>query len=238
MSKISCGVCKDLLTLYVDGLTCEESERLVEEHITECQDCKSTYEAMKDAGVTKVSKGDKMAAEQFKHSMRKIQKRFLSKKIRTILVSAFGISVVLLTAFYFLFFRYYTVAADEAKITDVCMLENGNIAFKAGMKDGSAFMTAVFIRGDYFENGEKDALYMRAKHTLISIDNDWPAEYYDAIVNYKDVDIEDDIIDYVYKKIYFGLPDDENKILIWEEGDEIPKASEEIEKYFYVGETN
>lgn len=29
------------------------------------------------------------------------------------------------------------------------------------------------------------------------------------------------------------MPDDENRNLIWEEGDEIAAASEEIEKYFY-----
>ena len=47
MNKISCNVCKDLLPIYVDKLCSEESEQLVENHLSGCEDCRNTYEAIK-----------------------------------------------------------------------------------------------------------------------------------------------------------------------------------------------
>ncbi|MDD2955384.1 MAG: zf-HC2 domain-containing protein [Oscillospiraceae bacterium] len=41
MNKISCGVCRDLLPLVQDGVACEDSRRLVEEHLAACPDCRA-----------------------------------------------------------------------------------------------------------------------------------------------------------------------------------------------------
>lgn len=47
MSRIPCNVNKDLLPLYVDDVCSEESKDLVEEHLTECEECQNYYEALK-----------------------------------------------------------------------------------------------------------------------------------------------------------------------------------------------
>lgn len=39
MKQISCGVCRDLLPLVEDGVACEDSRRLVEEHLASCPSC-------------------------------------------------------------------------------------------------------------------------------------------------------------------------------------------------------
>ena len=39
MNKISCNIIGDLLPLYVDGAVSEETKKLVEEHLAECEDC-------------------------------------------------------------------------------------------------------------------------------------------------------------------------------------------------------
>lgn len=39
MKQISCGVCRDLLPLVQDGVACEDSRRLVEEHLAACPSC-------------------------------------------------------------------------------------------------------------------------------------------------------------------------------------------------------
>lgn len=44
--KIKCSVIKDLLPLYAEKLTSEDSNKLIAEHISSCSDCKNEYEKM------------------------------------------------------------------------------------------------------------------------------------------------------------------------------------------------
>ena len=44
--KIKCNVIKDLLPLYAEKLTSEDSDKLIAEHISSCSDCKNEYEKM------------------------------------------------------------------------------------------------------------------------------------------------------------------------------------------------
>ena len=43
-NELNCEIIKDLLPLYVDKLVSEETKNIVEEHIEECDNCKSTLE--------------------------------------------------------------------------------------------------------------------------------------------------------------------------------------------------
>jgi len=44
---MNCSIVKDLIPLYIDGCCSEESEKVVEEHIKNCDDCKKLFEDMK-----------------------------------------------------------------------------------------------------------------------------------------------------------------------------------------------
>lgn len=55
MSKISCEVIKDLLPIYIDDIASEDSKKLVEEHIEECEACKKEAEALKKNLLPEVS---------------------------------------------------------------------------------------------------------------------------------------------------------------------------------------
>ena len=46
---MNCDIVKDLIPLYIDGCCSEESEKMVEEHIRECDDCKKLFEDMKSS---------------------------------------------------------------------------------------------------------------------------------------------------------------------------------------------
>lgn len=46
-NKISCAVIKDLLPTYLDELTSEESNQMIEAHINECDECRTTLENMR-----------------------------------------------------------------------------------------------------------------------------------------------------------------------------------------------
>jgi predicted anti-sigma-YlaC factor YlaD len=44
----NCNIVTDLLPSYTDGLTSEESNQLIEEHLTSCESCKKEYMMMKE----------------------------------------------------------------------------------------------------------------------------------------------------------------------------------------------
>ncbi len=44
---MDCNIIKDLLPLYIDGCCSKESEKIVEEHIRSCDECKKLFEDMK-----------------------------------------------------------------------------------------------------------------------------------------------------------------------------------------------
>ena len=46
---MNCNIVKDLIPLYIDGCCSEESEKVVEEHIRDCDDCKKLLEDMKSS---------------------------------------------------------------------------------------------------------------------------------------------------------------------------------------------
>lgn len=46
---MNCNIVKDLIPLYIDGCCSEESKKIVEEHIRECDDCKKLFEDMKSS---------------------------------------------------------------------------------------------------------------------------------------------------------------------------------------------
>ena len=43
---MDCNVVKDLIPLYIDGCCSEESEKIVKEHIENCDECKNVFEQM------------------------------------------------------------------------------------------------------------------------------------------------------------------------------------------------
>lgn len=45
--KITCNIIKDLLPLYVDNLTSDDSNNLIEEHIKECKNCNELISTLK-----------------------------------------------------------------------------------------------------------------------------------------------------------------------------------------------
>ena len=47
MTKLSCEVIRDLLPLYVEDLTSNESNTLIEEHLSDCAACRDELEAMR-----------------------------------------------------------------------------------------------------------------------------------------------------------------------------------------------
>ena len=98
--KYPCNLIKDLLPLYHDQVSSQESSEAVEEHLKECSECKQYYEKMcgSDA-IEPLAYDQKMSmktAESYKQVKRKNRKKF-----KIVVLIAVGVVVAELAALVF-----------------------------------------------------------------------------------------------------------------------------------------
>jgi hypothetical protein len=75
--KITCNVVKDLLPLYVDDLTSEDSTNIIEEHAKECTNCKELIATLKtEIEVPEVNM--QLSNNSYKKLFKKIRNRIIS----------------------------------------------------------------------------------------------------------------------------------------------------------------
>lgn len=212
MNKITCDMYQDLLTLYIDDLCSEDSVKAVSEHLKNCNKCRDAYMLMKNnVKVPTASEQEKQERSEFKSNLTKTWKNY--QKATTIkIITAVTILGLLILGWHLSFSRYYTFSGSMVNIENVCMMSDGSIAFEIltyNNREGAVRRIVPFYNdGRYVEMQSK--LFGDKKYS----------EYSSYIcVNPGEYDV-----------IYYGNPTD--RIVVWEEGMDIPKASEELEEYF------
>lgn len=88
--KVNCDIIKDLLPLYVDNISSEETNKLIEEHLMECEKCKEHFNIIKEE--TKVSSIDEKKA--IKNFLQKIKKKRLIAIILSIITTLLLVTVI------------------------------------------------------------------------------------------------------------------------------------------------
>lgn len=75
----NCKIIQDLLPNYIENLTSEETNTFIEEHLTECDNCKKIYESMKKDYKVENEKRDGREVEYIKkyNKKMKVWKKFL-----------------------------------------------------------------------------------------------------------------------------------------------------------------
>ena len=110
---MKCNIVKDLLPLYCDKLTSQDSNEEIEKHLHDCEECKAVYESMnkKEDDINIPNKDIK--------PLKKVKKRIKLKIIAAII----GTLAVLADAFDFLFVGVIPISSDKlhytAEITNV-----------------------------------------------------------------------------------------------------------------------
>lgn len=226
MNKISCNVCKDLLPVYVDKLCSEESEQLVENHLSGCEDCRNTYEAMTDKiSVPKIDEEEKDKTDEFKLNLNKKWHRFLTTRAIAIsTISIVGLAAIIL-GIYFLFFHYYYVSGKDIGIVNLCRLDDGRIAMRLFDVDSKkGFNNVKLIPHKSTDADGENTLYVVVENQFFDKSDD---------PTYVACDIyENDIIQ--YDSIVVGKPDDKYKKCVWtSEISDVSEASGNIARYFY-----
>ena len=167
MTKIPCEVIKDLLPLYIDGLTSEMTDLLIREHTDTCEDCRSVLQSMKDSA----GEEDFPDAEKEKKQIDFLKKN-RSRNIRIVIFSLLGALFILMgsvLASIFLIGKKstsdavsykYNVDGQQLQVTAVPMEGNDAVSkISITEEDGVIRINSRLVTKSPIYSGEKKASY-------------------------------------------------------------------------------
>ena len=114
-----CGIIRDLLPLYIDDVCNEESKQAVHNHLSECEKCRSYYEAMKSTEGFVEKKSDNSEDGKMANSLKNV-KNTINKKIRNVVLCAVAAVLVVIVGFNLLF----NVAIKDVSLNDISISAN------------------------------------------------------------------------------------------------------------------
>lgn len=140
MRKTDCEIVEDLMPLYIDGLTSETSNKLIVEHLQECEECRAKLQRMRDGNIT-VAKDDVKEIDFLKKTRK--------HNIKTVIA---GILAVLIIVISVIGIRLFVTGQKADKRSFACEVLNDGNHFTF---DIMSFNSAESIRNIQFreENG-------------------------------------------------------------------------------------
>ncbi|MGM9564774.1 zf-HC2 domain-containing protein [Evtepia sp.] len=223
--KLSCPIVEDLLPFYHDNTCSKESRKIIEDHLAGCPACRSVLGDLQEV----IPYVGKTNGEKVLQSVEKMEK----KKKKYDLLNVGGISV-LLAVLALLFWCvqvsvWFPISASKFEIRDLCQLSNGDVYFRIWSEDLENLDTL------FFHSEEDDSFYLTFMRHLIQDPGEIPEwltveERQNGMIRIISPD--------EYSALYVG-PVGRGQ-LVWKEGQELPPATEEIEKsainfYRYYG---
>lgn len=108
--KNECGIIKDLLPLYAEGIAGDDTVEFVEKHLKTCEACRQEYELIKEpqAIEPKAVQANTNAAP-----LLKLRRKMRTKKIQTVAVTALLVIALLVSAFSVLTSHDYLPYSEE-----------------------------------------------------------------------------------------------------------------------------
>lgn len=172
--KKECAIVQDLLALYEDDCLQEESRKMVEDHIAECQECRWVYEAcekMQDIQVQAQTESDLQIQKSASQIMKKIKRRTTLKAVIGIVLivaviigghvfcnhitdSEWGYSEML-----------YGIASDDVEVAQLYQLAGGDIycVLKSSKSIGIQSMTGLQDPSELSDQNEEQTLEYRMR---------------------------------------------------------------------------
>lgn len=158
--KYSCNMIQDLIPLYIDGVCSEESKEAVEQHLSECPDCKAFYTAMCEEDQVHMDTHDANRECQKAASFQAVKKRIRRKQILTAVIS---VVVLLAVTFAAAGVLKRTVKVVEYNDNISASMVNGSLV---GRLQSSRICQATIKRVEHTVNGqEKTYLFFCAANT-------------------------------------------------------------------------
>lgn len=228
MSKITCEIIKDLIPLYYDEVCSTDSSKVVEEHIIGCSNCKRELDNIKKTmelpkNIIEKNKSESNVIKGLSKSWDKSKRKSFFKGLITTMIT---VTVVIGAYITLCEWDSIKVPMSVVEISGLSKLSNGMIIYNTKFTDG------YDVNTEKFTMDEEGNFYVTPYRPIIKSKGKWdirPNDEYNGNV---------EVMNRFYKgkygekaelkKLYFGSPED--NILIWEEGMEVPAASDEVEK--------
>lgn len=94
----SCGIIRDLLPLYIDGVCNGESTQAVEEHLSQCEKCKNYYEQIKTGNDFCSIKYDNSEDIKMANSLKNIKIKIAKRRMIASIASVLAVIVIFFAA--------------------------------------------------------------------------------------------------------------------------------------------
>ena len=242
--KKECAIVQDLLALYEDDCLQEESRKMVEDHIAECQECRWVYEAcekMQDIQVQAQTESDLQIQKSASQIMKKIKGRTTLKAVIGIVLivaviigghvfcnhitdSEWGYSEML-----------YGIASDDVEVAQLYQLAGGDIycVLKSSKSIGIQSMTGLQDPSELSDQNEEQTLEYRMRGRTFWETVSVPEIKQSTIifpVRLEGISEEtkQEYTCYAKQVAFYGKTMSDKKV-IWNEGQDIAKAPDEIE---------
>lgn len=204
--KYKCEVIKDLLPLYVDGVSSKESNKIIEEHLKECKKCEETYEKLKDNSFIDEVKNNSNDNEESKKVIKSIKNKIFRGKLLFAVVAIVVVLICLCSIYTYM----------NKKIIPINYEDNINIL----EKDGNIYAvlknnTYINVKSKIVETVNEDgnietSLYFyfsttlwdnsfnassnySSEYILVPTDKEIPDNIYYFVGDYKDLEIQDNL---------------------------------------------
>lgn len=210
----------DLLPLYHDGVCSDASRRAVEEHLKTCPDCRAALAAM-DAPLPEAGKAapdDAAAVRSLSRVWEKGKRRawwkgaILAAAVCAVLVGAWAAATQL---------YLFPVDPEKIQISDVRQLSDGRVLYHLYIDDD---LNLRRIRFEYDDGGNQYCVPARALITEKRSDPSMADCERCLDVAEENTWAESQGIDREITAVWYGRGED--AILLWEEGMDLPAASE------------
>lgn len=144
--KLTCGIVRDLLPLYLDGVSGEETTAAVEEHLDECEECRKYRDTMKTEEF--MSNGNTANEQKAADGLKKVRKKL---RIRHILTIGATMLAVLAAVGLFMLVFYRGFLADSSDVSvEIERQEEDPFVMHLTLTNGRA----MYNINDYTWNGD------------------------------------------------------------------------------------
>ncbi len=216
--KHDCNVARDLMPLMLDDAASEESQKLLNEHLEECADCRAYYDGMQ-AALPLAHASGKREQKEFDAATRKLRKKRRLRIWRNVLIGV--LAGALATAGWVRLTQVFNVPVYHGEYNVfLSQLESGQVSVNVDYQGSNKHMGVAFNKQR--EDG-KHIFYVFNNTTVIRNLMSQPME------NRSCTTLRPEDMDEFYE-IREGVPSD--YAVVWHTGDDIPAASSEMETYF------
>ena len=235
----TCDVTRDLLPLYMDSSCSEDSREFVDAHLAECEACRAVHDAAsKTVQTVLTGKRVKKSFGQFRRKTR------MKRSLLILLCVVLGLTVLGVALYQpaMLYLHDFLPCRIEPIEASVSRLSDGSLYLSLRYTEEDVFVSHAGAWNDSNEDGTL-ALYMHHTRLYDMIKPDLNAGYtHSFIIITEESDglynpqtsselwrTDQPYTDPPYSKVILVGSDGER--VLWQEGDDIPDADEQDERY-------